>query len=78
MLDYYFELIKQLNYILMKSLTITLLAAFFCVTVSGINPKNTEVTNNSDRTTISKETNVKYSFELNRHIKKGVKVPTNA
>jgi len=61
----------------MKSLSITLLVAFFCVTVSGVNPVNTEVNKSSKETNISKKVNVEYSFEVNRHVRPGEKIPSN-
>ncbi|MCX7546972.1 hypothetical protein OS188_03295 [Xanthomarina sp. F1114] len=62
----------------MKSLSITLLAALFFATAFGINPEVNQVTKSPKETTISKDTDIQYSFEVNRHIKKGVKVPTHA
>ena len=61
----------------MKSLSITLLAAFFCVTVSGVNPEKAEVNKSSKETVISKKANVEYSFEVNRHVRPGGGVPSN-
>ena len=55
----------------MKSLTITLLVALFCVTVSGVNLQDTKVTKPTKENNISKVDNFKYNFEVNRHVKRG-------
>ncbi|MFL0353830.1 hypothetical protein [Xanthomarina sp. GH4-25] len=60
----------------MKSLTITLLVALFCVTVSGVNLKDTVVTNPTKKQTVSSTDNFEYNFEVNRHVKKGRGVPS--
>jgi hypothetical protein len=61
----------------MKSLTITLLVALFCVTVSGVNLKDTVETNPTKEQTVSNGTNFEYNFEVNRHVRKGDTVPSN-
>ncbi|TYA53060.1 hypothetical protein [Formosa maritima] len=61
----------------MKSLTITLLVALFCVTVSGINLQETTVAKTTKEKTISKTDNFEYNFEVNRHVKKGQSLPSN-
>ncbi|MFV0571164.1 MAG: hypothetical protein ACK5M1_01875 [Xanthomarina gelatinilytica] len=60
----------------MKSLTITLLVALFCVTVSGVNLKDTVVTEPSKKQTFTSVDNFEYNFKIGKHIKKD-KVPTN-
>lgn len=55
----------------MKSLTITLLVALFCVTVSGVNLKDTTPTTITEENNISSVDNFEYNFEINRHVKKG-------
>ncbi|GGG39776.1 hypothetical protein [Bizionia arctica] len=59
----------------MKSLTITLLVVLFCVTVSGVNLQDPVITKPTKEKNISSVDNFKYNFEVNRHVKKGVKVP---
>ncbi|PWK18998.1 hypothetical protein [Xanthomarina spongicola] len=62
----------------MKSLTITLLVALFCVTVSGVNLKDTEPTKISKENSISTVDNFEYDFGVNRHVRKGgSSVPSN-
>jgi len=61
----------------MKSLTITLLVALFCVTVSGVNLKDTVETEPIKEKNISSVDKFEYSFEVNRHVKKGQEVPSN-
>lgn len=60
----------------MKSLTITLLVALFCVTVSGVNLKDTAPTKISKENNISSVDNFEYNFEVNRHVKKGTSLPS--
>ncbi|MCX7550964.1 hypothetical protein [Xanthomarina sp. F2636L] len=60
----------------MKSLIITLLVALFCVTVSGVNLKDTAITKTTKEKTISSSDNFEYNFEVNRHVRKGKVVPT--
>jgi hypothetical protein len=63
----------------MKSLTITLLVALFCVTVSGVNLKDTVITKSTKESTFSSGDNFEYNFEVNRHVKKrAASVPSNA
>jgi len=61
----------------MKSLTITLLVALFCVTVSGVNLQETTVTKTTKEKIVSNVDNFKYNFEVNRHVKKGQALPSN-
>ncbi len=60
----------------MKSLTITLLVAIFCVTVSGVNLKDTAPTQITKENNISSVETFEYNFEINRHVRKG-SIPSN-
>ncbi|MGY0391595.1 hypothetical protein ACW5R3_03400 [Bizionia sp. KMM 8389] len=60
----------------MKTLKITLVAAIFCITLTGLTIKK-ETTNPTQEETVSKKEDFSYVFQAKRHVKKGRDVPSN-
>ncbi|OBX23089.1 MULTISPECIES: hypothetical protein [Bizionia] len=60
----------------MKTLKITLVAAIFCLTLTGLTIQK-ETTNPNNEEQVSQKEDFTYAFQTKRHVKKGTKVPSN-
>ena len=58
----------------MKTLKITLVAAVFCMTLTGLTVQKTS-TNPNNLEDVSQQDDFKYAFQTKRHVKKAKEVP---
>lgn len=59
----------------MKTLKITLVAAIFCMTLTGLTIQN-DNTNPKNQDEVTQKDDFTYAFQTKRHVKKGSQVPT--
>ncbi|TYB79076.1 hypothetical protein [Bizionia myxarmorum] len=61
----------------MKTLKITLVAAIFCMTLTGLTLQSKTTTPDTTEETVSEKDDFTYAFQTKRHVKRGKDVPTN-
>ncbi|SFN41367.1 hypothetical protein SAMN04487989_101281 [Bizionia echini] len=62
----------------MKTLKITLVAAIFCMTLTGLTIQNqNQNTNPNNEEQVSQKEDFTYAFQTKRHVKKGKEIPSN-
>ncbi len=59
----------------MKTLKITLVAAIFCMTLTGLTIQK-DNSNSTNQEEVTQQDDFDYAFQTKRHVKKGAQVPT--